>query len=104
MREVRFKITLAKILTNRSAYSTIGTSPISDFVYALHDFYPENVDEIAFKAGDRIEVVEKNDFVSGLLTAGRFTSRLASRAPQAAPTIETRDINLDQVSIPIWYI
>ena len=100
MREVRFKITLAKILTNRSAYSTIGTS----LVYALHDFYPENVDEIAFKAGDRIEVVEKNDFVFGLLTAGRFTSRLASRAPQAAPTIETRDISLDQVSIPIWYI
>ena len=100
MREVRFKITLAKILTNRSVYSTIGTS----LVYALHDFYLENVDEIAFKAGDRIEVVEKNDFVFGLLTAGRFTSRLASRAPQAAPTTETRDISLDQVGIPIWYI
>ena len=33
----------------------------SDFVYALHYFYPENVDEVAFKAGDRIEVVEKSD-------------------------------------------
>jgi hypothetical protein len=32
-----------------------------DFVYALHDFFPENVDEISFKAGDRIEVIEKDD-------------------------------------------
>lgn len=32
-----------------------------EFVYALHDFLPENVDEISFKAGDRIEVIEKDD-------------------------------------------
>lgn len=32
-----------------------------DYVYALHDFLPENEDEVSFRAGDRIEVVEKDD-------------------------------------------
>lgn len=32
-----------------------------EFVYALHDFVPENEDELTFKAGERIEVIEKDD-------------------------------------------
>lgn len=32
-----------------------------EYVYALHDFTPENPDEVPFKAGDRIEVVEKDE-------------------------------------------
>ncbi len=32
-----------------------------DYVYALHDFIPENEDEVSFRAGERIEVVEKDD-------------------------------------------
>jgi hypothetical protein len=32
-----------------------------EFVYALHDFAPENEDELSFKAGERIEVIEKDD-------------------------------------------
>ncbi|PFH47127.1 hypothetical protein AMATHDRAFT_50532 [Amanita thiersii Skay4041] len=32
-----------------------------DYVYALHDFFPENEDEISFRAGDRIEVIEKDE-------------------------------------------
>ena len=32
-----------------------------EYVYALFEFAPENPDEINFKAGDRIEVVEKDD-------------------------------------------
>ena len=32
-----------------------------EYVYALHDFTPENPDEVAFKVGDRIEVIEKDD-------------------------------------------
>ena len=32
-----------------------------EYVYALHDFQPEHEDEIAFSAGDRIEVIEKDD-------------------------------------------
>lgn len=32
-----------------------------EYVYALFDFVPENPDEIHFKTGDRIEIVEKDD-------------------------------------------
>lgn len=32
-----------------------------DYIYALHDFQPENEDEVPFQAGERIEVVEKDD-------------------------------------------
>jgi SH3 domain len=32
-----------------------------EYVYALHDFVPQNDDEIAFEAGERIEVIEKDD-------------------------------------------
>lgn len=32
-----------------------------DYVYALHDFSPEHDDEISFRAGERIEVVERDD-------------------------------------------
>lgn len=31
------------------------------YVYALHDFTPENPDEVSFKVGERIEVIEKDD-------------------------------------------
>jgi len=32
-----------------------------EYVYALHDFVPENEDEVAFSAGERIEVIEKDE-------------------------------------------
>ncbi len=32
-----------------------------EYVYARHDFTPEHEDEIAFRAGERIEVIEKDD-------------------------------------------
>lgn len=32
-----------------------------EYVYALHDFEPQNDDEIAFVAGERIEVLEKDE-------------------------------------------
>jgi len=32
-----------------------------EYVYALHDFLPENEDEVTFHAGERIEVIEKDD-------------------------------------------
>lgn len=35
-----------------------------EYVYALFDFAPENPDELYFKAGDRIEVLEKDDVYS----------------------------------------
>jgi len=32
-----------------------------EYVYALHDFLPEHEDEVTFLAGERIEVVERDD-------------------------------------------
>jgi len=32
-----------------------------EYVYALHDFVAENEDEVSFHAGERIEVIEKDD-------------------------------------------
>ncbi|KAI6152418.1 hypothetical protein BKA82DRAFT_4111061 [Pisolithus tinctorius] len=32
-----------------------------EYVYALHDFHPENDDEIAFRVGEPIEIVEKDE-------------------------------------------
>lgn len=32
-----------------------------EYVYALHDFLPEHEDEVTFHAGERIEVIEKDD-------------------------------------------
>ncbi len=32
-----------------------------EYVYALHDFTPENDDEVSFHLGERIEVIEKDD-------------------------------------------
>jgi SH3 domain len=49
---------------------------MTEFVYALHDFAPEHDDEISFKAGERIEVVEKDDLYSdGWWQVGRFSFR-----------------------------
>jgi hypothetical protein len=36
-----------------------------EYVYALHDFVPENDDELPFRAGERIEVIEKDDLYEG---------------------------------------
>lgn len=35
-----------------------------DYVYAVHDFAPEHEDEISFKAGERIEILERDDVYS----------------------------------------
>lgn len=32
-----------------------------EYVYAVHEFSPENPDEVPLKVGERIEVVEKDD-------------------------------------------
>lgn len=37
----------------------VATRP--DHVYALHDFLPENEDEVSFSAGEQIFVVERDD-------------------------------------------
>jgi len=32
-----------------------------EYVYALHEFTPENPDEVSLKIGDKVEVIEKDD-------------------------------------------
>ena len=32
-----------------------------EYVYALHDFIPEHENEVPFRAGERIEVIERDD-------------------------------------------
>jgi hypothetical protein len=32
-----------------------------EYVYALHDFDPELDDELSFRAGERIEIIERDD-------------------------------------------
>ncbi|EMD40348.1 hypothetical protein CERSUDRAFT_110942 [Gelatoporia subvermispora B] len=45
-----------------------------DYVYALHDFKPENPDEVPLKVGEKIEVVEKDDLYGDGWWQGRNTS------------------------------
>lgn len=41
--------------------SHLHPSAMVEYVWAVHDFSPEHEDEISFRAGDRIEVVERDD-------------------------------------------
>ncbi|KAG2143625.1 hypothetical protein DEU56DRAFT_791632 [Suillus clintonianus] len=42
-----------------------------EYVYALHDFQPEHEDEVSFRAGEPIEVIEKDDQYSDGWWQGR---------------------------------
>lgn len=47
---------------------------MAEYVYARHDFIPEHDDEITFHAGERIEVVEKDEqFGDGWWLVGTFS-------------------------------
>lgn len=55
-----------------------------EYVYALYDFLPEHEDEVDFLAGERIEVVERDDqFGDGWWqvchTASIYNNRIADR-------------------------
>lgn len=56
-----------------------------EYVYARHDFVPEHDDEISFRAGERIEVVEKDE------QYGDGWWKVCSRSPnQLAPSTRQR--------------
>lgn len=76
---------------NLAASSSAYTQPSHDpspptvddnmgvYVYALHDFYPENEDEVSFRTGERIEVIEKDDqYGDGWWQVSPFDSTLNS--------------------------
>ncbi|KAI0371457.1 hypothetical protein BV20DRAFT_1120507 [Pilatotrama ljubarskyi] len=54
-----------------------------EYVYALHDFTPENPDEVAFKVGDRIEVIEKDDLYGDGWWQGRNPAGQTGLFPQS---------------------
>ncbi len=68
-----------------------------EYVYALHDFTPQVADEIEFKVGDRIEVVEKDDMygdgwwqVSPLIPSFRPKSKCLCCRGKAGPFLVLR--------------
>ncbi|TFK43957.1 hypothetical protein BDQ12DRAFT_719130 [Crucibulum laeve] len=67
-----------------------------DYVYALHDFQPEHEDEVPFRAGERIEVVEKDDLYGDgwwqgrnlLGRVGLFPVSYTAPAPPSAEALQ----------------
>lgn len=57
-----------------------------EYVYALHDFVPEHEDEISFSAGDRIEVIEKDDMYGDGWWQGRNLFGKVGLFPQSYTT------------------
>ncbi|RDB20024.1 hypothetical protein Hypma_013044 [Hypsizygus marmoreus] len=54
-----------------------------EYVYALHDFLPEHEDEVSFHAGERIEVIEKDDLYGDGWWQGRNLAGKAGLFPQS---------------------
>ncbi|KAI0043502.1 hypothetical protein FA95DRAFT_1524163, partial [Auriscalpium vulgare] len=54
-----------------------------EYVYALHDFEPENDDEVSFRAGERIEVVERDDLYGDGWWQGRNLSGKVGLFPRS---------------------
>ncbi|GJJ07548.1 hypothetical protein Clacol_001750 [Clathrus columnatus] len=63
-----------------------------EYVYALHDFTPEHDDELTFKAGDRIEVIEKDDLYGDGWWQGRNLTGKVGLFPQSYTSGTTTDI------------
>ncbi|TRM67427.1 hypothetical protein BD626DRAFT_100674 [Schizophyllum amplum] len=55
---------------------------MAEYVYALHDFLPENEDEIDFKAGERIEIVERDELYGDGWWKGRNLAGKVGLFPQ----------------------
>ncbi|KAG8705947.1 polar growth protein, partial [Ceratobasidium sp. 395] len=58
------------------------------YVWAQHDFTPEHDDEIAFRAGDRIEIVERDELYGDGWWQGRDPSGKVGLFPEAYTTRE----------------
>ncbi|TFK28998.1 hypothetical protein FA15DRAFT_700565 [Coprinopsis marcescibilis] len=57
-----------------------------DYVYALHDFQPEHEDELDFHAGERIEIVERDDLYGDGWWQGRNAAGKEGLFPQSYTT------------------
>ncbi|KAF8524552.1 hypothetical protein BU17DRAFT_42692 [Hysterangium stoloniferum] len=56
---------------------------MTEYVYALHDFTPEHEDEISFKSGERIEIIERDDQYGDGWWQGRNLSGKVGLFPQS---------------------
>ncbi|KAG5641510.1 hypothetical protein DXG03_004839 [Asterophora parasitica] len=54
-----------------------------EYVYALHDFLPEHEDEVSFHAGERIEVIERDDLYGDGWWQGRNLAGKTGLFPQS---------------------
>ncbi|KAG6887274.1 hypothetical protein C0995_016498 [Termitomyces sp. Mi166 len=57
-----------------------------EYVYALHDFAPEHEDEVSFHAGERIEVIEKDEQYGDGWWQGRNLAGQVGLFPQSYTT------------------
>ncbi|KAJ3740791.1 hypothetical protein DFH05DRAFT_1545582 [Lentinula detonsa] len=84
-----------------------------EYVYALHAFSPENDDEVPFKAGERIEVLEKDDAYGdgwwhfhskGRNLAGKiglFPQTYTAPAPVASEAESSTSTREDNIANPV---
>lgn len=75
-----------------------------EYVYALHDFHPEHEDEVSFLAGERIEVVEKDDqfgdgWWQGCNLAGKVGLFPVSYTAPAPPEAESAPSTSNEPSV-----
>ncbi|KAH9942598.1 hypothetical protein B0H21DRAFT_751037 [Amylocystis lapponica] len=80
-----------------------------EYVYALHDFSPENPDEVSFKVGERIEVIEKDDLYGDGWWQGRNPfgkvglfpqSYTTSNAPSSSITFPNHTASSSSTDVP----
>ncbi|KAH8096600.1 hypothetical protein BXZ70DRAFT_945297 [Cristinia sonorae] len=71
-----------------------------EYVWALHDFIPENPDEVPFKSGNRIEVVEKDDLYQDGWWQGRNPEGVVGLFPKSYTTSEPPASTASTLSFP----
>ncbi|KAH7912938.1 hypothetical protein BJ138DRAFT_1134406 [Hygrophoropsis aurantiaca] len=73
-----------------------------EYVYALHDFLPEHEDEISFRAGQPIEVIEKDDMYSDGWWQGRNLAGKVGLFPQSytTPAAPASDVSASSSELP----
>ncbi|GAW03000.1 Protein pob1 [Lentinula edodes] len=80
------------------------TAPPSISVYVPHDFSPENDDEVPFRAGERIEVIEKDEAYGDGWWQGRNLAGKTGLFPQSytapAPTANGSTTGDDENDVP----
>lgn len=72
---------------------------MSLYVYALHDFVPENADEVPFKAGERLLVLEKDDQYGDGWWLGQNSQGSTGLFPQSYTTSDAPDMEATMTDV-----